>query len=134
MSRSNRTEPNHPHQRRRRRELPDGWSIIEGMGQPALSLCVDPVIEQTRELTYALFAASLLGRNVGFRRYPADAAKAWTDHAMRRGDVGLARILDQLDAETFSETWAQLVRRFDRTGAQETVEWLQRHIAGGAGA
>jgi hypothetical protein len=95
-----------------------------------LQLCVDPVIEQTREVTYALFAASLLGLNVGFRRYPADAVQAWTNHALRRGDVGLAQILEQLDAETFGETWAQLVRRFDRTGAPETVAWLQRRIAG----
>lgn len=101
------------------------------MGQPALKLCVDPVIEQTRDVTYSLFAASLLGPNVGFRRYPVDAVRAWQDHAMRRGDVGLARILDQLDADTFGETWLQLVRRFDREGAQATLEWLQRRIAGG---
>jgi hypothetical protein len=100
------------------------------MGQPALSLCVDPVIEQTREVTYALFAASLLGRNVGFRRFPADAVRAWCDHALRRGDVGLARILDQLDADMFGETWSQLVRRFDRTGVQATIEWLQHRVGG----
>ena len=100
------------------------------MGQPALRVCVDPVIEQTREVTYALFGASLLGRNVGFCRYPAHAAQAWTDHALRRGDVGLARILEALDVDTFAETWAQLVNRFDRTGAQATIEWLQHRIGG----
>lgn len=101
------------------------------MGQPALQLCVDPVIEQTRELTLVLFAASLVGRNVGFRRYPADAMEAWTAHALRRGDQGLASILSRFDVETFSETWASLVGRVDRTGAPETFEWLRRRIPGG---
>ena len=100
------------------------------MGQPALQLCIDPTIEQTRQVTFALFAASLIGPSVGFRRYAADAVQAWTAHALVRGDVGLARILEQLDAETFGETWAQLVSRVDRTGAPATVEWLQRRIAG----
>lgn len=101
------------------------------MGQSALRLCVDPVIEQTRDVAYALFAASLIGRNVGFCRYPAHALRAWSNHAMRRGDVGLARILEQLDGETFGESWAQLVRRFDRDGAQATIEWIQRRLSPG---
>ena len=100
------------------------------MGQPALHLYVDPVIEQTRQLTQILFAASLVGRNVGFRRYPGDALDAWTAHALRRGDVGLAQILSQFDAETFAETWCSLVSRVDRTGAPETFEWLQRRLGG----
>jgi hypothetical protein len=94
--------------------------------------CIDPTIEQTREIAHVLFAATLVGRNIGFRRYPAEAIEAWTAHALRRGDVGLARILEQLDAETFAETWCALVRRVDRRGAIDTLEWLQRRIAGRA--
>lgn len=126
MSRCNRTEPKCRGRSQRARVLPEGWSIIEGMGQPALQLCVDPVIEQTRDLTYALFGASIVGPDVGFRRYPAEALEAWTHHALRRGDAGMARLLEGLDVETFEETWSQLVRRFDCTGAVATLEWLQR--------
>jgi hypothetical protein len=127
MSRSIRTEPARAG-RRSRRTLPAGWRILPGMG--AAATCIDPTIEQTRELTYALFGASLLGRNVGFHRYPAAALRAWTDHALRRGDPGLARILEQLDADTFSEVWSSLVRRCDQHGAPDTIEWLQRRLGG----
>lgn len=100
------------------------------MGQPALT--VDPVIEQTRDIAHLLFGASLGGRTVGFRRYPADALRAWEAYALTRGDVGLASILEQLDADTFGWTWMGLVRRLDRIGAPALLEELQKRIAGGA--
>lgn len=127
MSRLNRTD-NPSCQASGRRALPAGWRIIDGMGSAAT--CIDPTIEQTRDIAHVLFAATLAGRNIGFRRYPADALQAWTAHALRRGDAGLAAILEQLDAETFAATWCVLVRRFDRAGAVDTLEWLQRRIAG----
>lgn len=116
--------------RRRRRCLPAGWAVIAG-GERA-DQSIDPTIQQTRELTYALFAASLLGMNVGFHRFPPRGRQAWSDHAMMRGDVGLANILDQLDDETFNDTWTALVRRLDAEGAPATVAWLQKRIVGSA--
>ncbi len=130
MSNTNRTEQNVIHRRRRRRALPPGWRILDGMGQPAKALCVDPVIEQTRDVAHALFAAGVVGPSVGFRRYAHDAIEAWTAHALRRGDAGLARILEALDVETFAETWGQLVRRLDRDGTTETLEWIYRRHGG----
>lgn len=130
VSATNGTAPNAP-RRRRSRQLPEGWSIIDGMGQPALHLLVDPVIEQTREMAHILFSASLGGsRNLRLHRCPVAAAQAWSDHALRRRDAGLARILEAMDAETFAETWLGLVRRLERVGDLEMSEWLQRRIDG----
>lgn len=98
------------------------------MGEPALA--VDPVIAQTRELTHALFAASLGGQHVAFFRSPSQALEAWTGFALRRGDVTLATYLERLDPSTFVDTWSGLLRRVDTRGLLETFEWLQKRIAG----
>jgi hypothetical protein len=126
------TQPGGPNRQRRwrRRRLPEGWRIIAGMGQPATT-AVDPVIDQTRDLAHVLFGAALVGRDVGFRRYPTDAFRAWEAHALRRGDVGLAAILERLDFETFAWTWAVLVRRLDRIGAPALLEELQKRAGCG---
>jgi hypothetical protein len=106
-----------------RRALPPGWRIVDGMRGAALE--VDPVIEQTRELAHALFAAGLVG-GAGFRRFPSAARMAWLNYALRRGDAGLCRIIERLDTDTFDETWCQLVRRLDQYGDRETIEWFRQ--------
>ena len=95
-----------------------------------MTLYVDPVIEQTRDVAHALFAAGLLGPSVGFRRHATEALEAWTEHAMRTGDAPFARILEGLDVETFVETWSQIVKRLDRHGVTETLDFINRRQGG----
>lgn len=105
-----------------RRQLPPGWRIVDGV---SAAVEVDPIIEQTRELTHLLFCAGLVG-GFAYRSSPTNARAAWLELALRRGDSALCGIIERLDDDTFNATWAGLVRRLEREGAPALLEWFQR--------
>ena len=107
---------------RLRRQLPDGWQLHQSAA-PAL---VDAIVEQTRELAHMLFAASIAGRDVPWHRDPARARQAWLDAALVRRDGPLCSMIERMDGETFSATWAALARRLDARGAPDVLDWIER--------
>jgi hypothetical protein len=90
---------------------------------------VDPVTDQTREVTAQLFAAELVS-GAGCHVEPAAAFAAWRVHATRRRDAGLVRIMDRLDLDTFERTWRELVAVLRFRGVPGMLVWLETRQRG----
>ena len=91
-----------------------------GVAEPAED--VDPVIDQTRAVTLGLFASDLQGGEL--ERDPTRARERWIEAATARRDVGLVRIIERLDVETFEASWHALMRAFDWRGRAGMLRWL----------
>ena len=90
---------------------------------------VDPVMDQTRQVTAQLFAAELVS-GTGCHVEPAAAFAAWRVQATRRRDAGFVRILDRLDLDTFDRTWRELVAVLRFRGVPGMLEWIATRDGG----
>jgi hypothetical protein len=84
----------------------------------------DPCIDQTRAVALDLFAAQLAGGET----VPACSDRAielWRHRAVQHRDIGLVRLLDALDPDTFRQTWRALVQALLLRGRPDMLRWLR---------